>query len=125
VEYLATGTSERALEIFLSRWRETQDFERAFRATFGQTSRRFERDWKKFVKRRYGWLFVLSHSAIFWAILTLLSLLMWRTRRARRRLQMARLRAREIPELPAYWLPQGQDGGMSLAVADSVPRPPG
>lgn len=120
MEYLATGTSERGLEIFLSRWREMGDFERAFRSTFGLTSGRFESDWKKFVKRRYGWLFVLSHSAVFWAVLSAASVLMWRTRRGRRRLQMARLRASEIPELPAYWLPPDGDGGMGLAGTQSV-----
>jgi hypothetical protein len=125
VEYLATGSSPRALKIFLTRWRETEDFEGAFRSTFGQTSTRFEGDWRKFVKRRYGWLFVLSHSAVFWAVLTLASLLMWRTRRGRRRLQMARLRAREIPELPAYWRPPDSERGMGLAATESGTRPPG
>jgi hypothetical protein len=125
VEYLATASSDRALEIFLTRWREMEDFEAAFRVTFGQTSGNFESDWKKFVKRRYGWLFVLSHSAVFWAVLTLASVLMWRTRRAGRRLQMARLRASEIPERPAYWLPLDGAGGMSLAAKGKVTRPPG
>jgi hypothetical protein len=124
VEYLATGTSERALEIFLSRWRETENFEAAFRSTFGQSSGKFEGNWKKFVKRRYGWLFVLSHSAVFWAVLSVASVLMWRTRRGRRRLQMAGLRAREIPELPAYWLPPPGEGGMGLADGKGVARPP-
>lgn len=120
VEYLARGTSERGLEIFLARWREMEDFEGAFRSTFGLTTGRFENDWKKFVKRRYGWLFVLSHSAVFWAVLTMASVLMWRTRRRHRRLQMAHLRAREISDLPAYWLPPGSNGGTGLAGTHGV-----
>jgi len=129
VEYLASSTSERGLEIFFRRWRETGDFQNSFRQTFGVTTGQFEEDWKKYVKRRYGWLFVLSHSAVFWALLALSSFLLWRIRRHRNRLKMASLRAREIPDRPAYWLPPDQnrptDSGTGLATEDPTTRPPG
>lgn len=128
VEYLAASTSDRGLEIFFDRWKETGRFEASFRETFGLTTGQFEEDWKKYVKSRYGWLFVLSHSAIFWLILTLGSVLLWRIRRHRNRLKMARLRAREIPELPAYWLmdggsAMGSGGGAGTGLAAQDDRP--
>ena len=97
-------------------------FEASFRSTFGVTTGQFEEDWKEYVKDRYGWLFVLSHSAIFWLVLTLGSVLLWRIRRHRNRLKMARLRAREIPERPAYWLVGGTAGGPAPGASRVLPH---
>lgn len=111
LEYLVRSSGERGLEVFLERWKETESFERAFRATFGFTTAQFETNWRRYVKDRYGWLFVLSHSAIFWLVLTLMMLGMVRLRRGRDREAMARLRATELPEDPAYWMPESAGGG--------------
>ena len=100
------------MEVFLERWRDTQSFERAFRATFGFTTGQFETNWRRYVKDRYGWLFVLSHSAIFWLVLTLMMLGMVRMRRGRNREALARLRATEVPEDPAYWMPESAEEGL-------------
>ncbi len=62
------------------------------------------------MRRRYGWLFVLSHSAVFWLTLTLALLVLVRIRRGRDREAMARLRATEPPDQPAYW-EEGEEGG--------------
>ncbi len=104
VTYLLGESGDRGLRIFLDRWREDEIFEPAFRSVFGLTTSQFEEDWKKHVKDRYGWLFVLSHSAIFWMVLALILLLVVQVRRTRNREKMARLRARELPEQPAYWI---------------------
>lgn len=122
LEYLVQPSGERGLELLLERWKDTGSFERAFRTTFGMTSGQFERNWRRYVKERYGWLFVLSHSAIFWMALTLAMLVMVRLRRGRNREALARLRATEPPEDPAYWVveeakegtkdPPGPVGGM-------------
>lgn len=122
LEYLVQSSGERGLALFLERWKEGENFEGAFRATYGVTSGQFERDWRNYVKDRYGWLFVLSHSAIFWMALTLVMLIMFRIRRGRDREALARLRATEPPEDPAYWVvedgaegrqdPPGPVGGM-------------
>ncbi len=104
VEYLMSESGERGLTIFLGRWREGRSFETALRSTFGVTSGQLEGDWSKYVRRRYGWLLVLSHSVVFWAILGTLLTAMLFIRRRRNRLQMARLRATELPDDPAYWL---------------------
>ena len=67
------------------------------------TSGQFEEDWKVYVRKRYGWLFVVSHSSVFWMSLALVLLLMVRIRRRRNREAMARLRAGEPPDRPMYW----------------------
>lgn len=111
VTYLLTNGGERGLEIFLERWREDRSFEAAFRETFGLTLGQFEEDWKRHVKDRYGWLFVLSHSSLFWMVLALVLLFMVRVRQSHNREKLARMRAGEIPDDPAYWHAPTTDGG--------------
>ena len=91
------------MALFVSRWREDRSFETAFRRTFGVTTEQFEDDWRKHVRSRYGWMYVLSRSAIFWAALALVLLAMVSMRTGRTREAMARLRAGEPPDQPAYW----------------------
>lgn len=103
VSYLLEGSGERGLTLLFARWRDGGSFDQALRATFGLTPGQFEEDWRRHVKRRYGWLFVVSRSAVFWMLLALVLLFMARTRQERNRARMARLRAGEVPDLPAYW----------------------
>jgi hypothetical protein len=109
VTYLLGESGERGLELFLHRWREGGSFRGAFRRTFGVTVGQFEEDWREHVKDRYGWLFVLSHSTVFWMVLAVVLLLMVRIRRRYNRERMAQLRADEMPDEPAWW--EGEEGG--------------
>ncbi len=111
VEYLVRASGERALEIFLSAWRESGSFDGALRSVYGVTRGQFEEDWQEYVKGRYGWFLVLTHSLLFWLALTLVLLLLIWIRRGRNRLAMARLRATEPPEHPAYWTDVDGDEG--------------
>ena len=103
VEYLIQESGERGLGLFLRRWRQEESFDAAMRGVYGVTAGQFEEDWKGYVQKRYGWLFVISHSSIFWLTLALALLLLARIRRRRDREALARLRAGEPPEEPAYW----------------------
>ncbi len=112
VEYLVVESGPRALEVLLRRWRDEGNFERAFRATFGSTTGQFEEDWRRYVEDRYGWLFVLSHSAVFWGLLSVVLVVMVWVRKGARRERMARLRAADIPDRPSFWLtPDGLPDG--------------
>ncbi len=104
VEYLVAASGERALGIFIERWAADGRFEEALRSTYGITGGQLEEDWRKYVQSRYGWLVVLSHSLVFWSILGLLLTGMVIIRIRRNRLQMARLRAKDEPDAPAYWM---------------------
>lgn len=103
VTYLVGESGARGVELLVERWREQASFETALRATFGVTSGQFEEHWRRHVRQRYGWLFVLSRSAVFWMALALALLFMARARQGRNRERMARLRAAELPDQPAYW----------------------
>ena len=111
IEYLVVQSGPRALEVLLVRWKEAGNFERAFRSTFGVTTGQFEEDWRRYVESRYGWLFVLSHSAVFWMFLSLALAAMVGIRRRAGRERLARLRAQDIPDQPSFWLddPSGAD----------------
>lgn len=103
VDYLLRAGGGHALGIFLERWRSEGSFEAGLRGTFGVTSGQLEEDWRRWVKSRYGWFFVLTRSVVFWMLLALLLLLMARSRQRRNRERLARLRAGEAPDAPAWW----------------------
>jgi hypothetical protein len=103
VTYVLESGGEVGLRVFLSRWRSLRSFDAAFRETFGLTPGQFEEDWRRHVKERYGWLFFLSHSGLFWLLLALVLLFMVRGRQGRNREKLARLRAGELPDAPAWW----------------------
>jgi len=115
VEYLVAESGVRGLEVLVDHWRSEGVFEAALRRTYGLTTGGLESAWRDYVRRRYGWLFTLSHSILLWLGLALLLLLVVHQRRRHDRLRLARLRAQEAPERPAYWLernlPPAEAGG--------------
>jgi hypothetical protein len=111
VSYMLGESGDRGLSAFLARWRAERSFDAALRGTFGVTSGQFEEDWRAYVRDHYGWLFVLSHSVVFWMLMALVLLLVARIRQRRDREHMARLRASEPPDEPAYWEAHDEDGG--------------
>jgi hypothetical protein len=110
VTYLLQESGERGLEVFLARWRAERSFEGALLRTFGVSVGQLEEDWRRHVRRRYGWLFVASRSAVFWLLMALVLLVMARFRHAYDRERMARLRAGDGPEEPAFWSRDGSEG---------------
>jgi hypothetical protein len=120
VTYALESGGERGLALFLDRWRQSRSFDDAFRETFGLTTGQFEEDWKRHVRSRYGWLFVFSHSAVFWSVLALVLLFMVRTRRARNREKLARLRAGEIPDAPAFWNSGAKPGSDAIGAREGA-----
>ncbi len=110
VQFLASQAGVRGLGLFLLSWRDT-GFEPALRATYGLTSALFEKEWRAFVARRYGWAVVLSNSLVFWLLLTPFLLVLVLIRRHRDRERLDRLRATEPPDAPAFW----EEGGNAEA----------
>ncbi|MCI0434309.1 MAG: hypothetical protein L0271_11835 [Gemmatimonadetes bacterium] len=104
VAWLLENGGERAFTLFLSRWKQTSDFERALYDTWGLTPATLERDWSAAVRRRYGWLLFLAQSVVIWTLTGLIALVLVFIRRRRDRRRLARLRANEIPDDPAYWM---------------------
>lgn len=109
VAYLVEESGERGMRLLLERWRDGRSFETALRRTYGVTSGQLEEDWRGWVKERFGWLLVLSHSVVTWTLLALMLALMGLLRRRRNREKMARLRAGEPAAEPAYWMDGEED----------------
>ena len=109
IEYLVEASGTSGLETFLAEWRRRRSFDAALRGVYGATVAQLETDWRKWVKRRYGWLTVLADSAVFWALLSIALVAMFVVRRRYRREQMARLRAGEPPDAPEYWTVDGEE----------------
>jgi hypothetical protein len=103
VAYLVESSGERGLAALFERWRSERSFDRALTLTFGVTPGQLEEDWKRHVRDRYGWLVVLAHSSVFWLAVTLVLLFFVGVRRRRNREKLARLRATEPPDDPAFW----------------------
>ncbi|MBI4408633.1 MAG: hypothetical protein HY561_02920 [Gemmatimonadetes bacterium] len=104
VAFLVERSGEYGLRRLLERWRAGGALESALRQTYGLTLSQFEEDWRREVRRRYGWLYFLSNSMVFWALTALLLLWLFHRRRLRDRAKLAQLRATEPPDAPAYWL---------------------
>lgn len=109
VEFLVEASGEAGLEVLFRRWREGGRFEEALRSTYGLTSGQLEEDWRGWARDRYGWLYVLTHSGLAWGLLAVLLAATALLRRRYNKERMARLRARELPEAPAFWDPAAPD----------------
>lgn len=103
IHYLVESSGTDGLEAFFSEWKESGSFADGMREVYGASPEQLEVAWRRWVKRRYGWLMVLSHSTVFWLVLVGALAAMWIVRRRRRRAQLARLRADEPPDTPAFW----------------------
>ena len=104
VSWMYTNGGERAFRLFLERWRDGRDFERALRATYGMTAGQFEAYWIKSVKQRYGWLVFAAQSIVIWAVVAVFVIALVAIRRRRDRARLEHLKATEPPDDPAYWL---------------------
>lgn len=103
IHYLVESSGTDGLEAFLAAWKESGSFAEGMRDVYGAAPEQLEVAWRKWVKRRYGWLMLLSHSAVFWLLLAGALAAMFFVRRRHRREQMARLRADEPPDAPDFW----------------------
>ncbi len=109
IQYLVQSSGTEGLEAFLARWKERGSFDDALRIVYGATPGQIEADWRTWVRRRYGWLMVVSHSAVFWSALAMALAAMFLYRRRYRRIQLARLRATEPPDAPSWWTAPDND----------------
>jgi len=128
IDFLVDRSGERGLALLIQRWGEGGDFEAAFRRTYGLTGSQMEEAWRKHLRRRYGWLTVLSQATVVWAVGALLLVALVAVRRRRDGVRLARLREEEPPDAPAFWLdeplppPLGSEESDDGARVD--PRPP-
>jgi hypothetical protein len=110
VQYLYTLGTDETFTRFLDGWREQGSMEPALRAVYRLSGPQFERLWRKDVRRRYGWLVLLTHGTVVMLLLSAIATALFLVRRRRDRRKLALLRANELPDDPAYWLEPPEAG---------------
>lgn len=130
VSHVAELGGERGLPVLFQRWRETRSFDEALRRTLGMTPGQFEESWIASVEDRYAWPVFLTHSVVFWALAGGVLVALFYIRRRRDRQRLARLRATEPPDEPAFWEEDGLDARWAPPDSrqpehDEDRRPPG
>lgn len=95
VDYLRRRGGEEGLALFFANWRREGAMEPALRTTYGITFGHFEDEWRRDVRTRYGWLWMLTSVTLVWLLATGLVLVAWYPRRRRNRRRLASMEAEE------------------------------
>jgi hypothetical protein len=95
VDHIRRRAGDRGFELLMQNWQELGDLDRAVRHTFGMTLGQLEDEWRRDVRRRYGWLQAAANVGAIWFIATLLVLVAWLPKRHRNRVRLERLRDEE------------------------------
>jgi len=82
---------ERGLEPLITNLGETPDLDRTLRTTYQITLGQFESEWRRDLRKRYGWVLFFSSLTVFWGILALVAVSLWVRRRRHYRERRARL----------------------------------
>lgn len=78
---------DRGLEPLLTTLANTADFDLALRATHQLTLGQFETLWRRDLRKRYGWLLLVTSLSVFWGFVALLLVALSTRRRRRDRLR--------------------------------------
>lgn len=101
VLYLERLGGKRGLAPLLATLADAPDFETAVRRTHQVSLDALEAGWQRDLRRRYGWLLVLTSFSVFWGVTGLVVGLVWWRRRRRDRVRRAALDVGwEIPSEP-------------------------
>jgi hypothetical protein len=68
VDHLRRRSGERGFALLMDNWRREGSLDRSVRVTFGMTMGQLEDEWRKDVRKRYGWLSVAGNVGLIWAI---------------------------------------------------------
>src|SRR5690606_12614685 len=120
VRYLYSHGGEPAFAQMLERWAAGASLDEAMRASYQFTLARFEQDWSRHVRREYGWLRFLAQGAVVWSITGVIVVAIWMIRHRYNRARLARLRANEIPDDPAFWILQEPADGPEPGAGDGA-----
>lgn len=116
---------EPGLRGLFTRLRAGESFDGALRDVYGITSLQFEERWRDRVLDQYGWLYLLSRTAVVWLAVTLMIIGMGiaRVRRDRRRLaEMKERERRESEALEGALRRFYSRGGADVEDVDGTPN---
>jgi hypothetical protein len=114
VDHLRRRTGDEGFALLMDNWRREGTLDRAVRVTWGMTMGQLEDEWRKEVKRRYGWLSIVTNVGLVWFAALLLGFIALIPRRRRNRERMAAME-RENLMLPPPRL-DGADVEYPLAI---------
>lgn len=115
VDHLRRRTGEEGFALLLRNWRREGTLDQAVRVTWGMTMGQLEDEWRKDVKRRYGWLSIAANVGLVWFAAMLLGVMALIPRRRRNRARM------EAMERENLMLPPPRDDGMEVEYPLAVP----
>lgn len=99
VDHLRRRSGERGFALLMENWRREGSLDRSVRVTFGMTMGQLEAEWRKDVRRRYGWLSVTANVGVIWVVALILGFAAIIPRRIRNRKRVAAME-RELLMLP-------------------------
>jgi hypothetical protein len=108
VDHLRRRTGEEGFTLLLENWRREGTLDQAVRVTWGMTMGQLEDEWRKEVKRRYGWLSIAANVGLVWFAAMLLGFIALIPRRRRNRERMAAMERENL------MLPPPREDGVSL-----------
>lgn len=82
---------DRGLEPLMRALADEPDLDQAMRQTYQVTLGQFEDLWRRDLRKRYGWLLVLTTFSVFWAVAGVMLVVLWVWRRERDRERRAAL----------------------------------
>jgi hypothetical protein len=115
VDHLRRRTGDEGFALLMDNWRREGTLDRAVRLTWGMTMGQLEDEWRKDVRRRYGWLSIAANVGLVWFVVMLLGLLALIPRRRRNRERMAAMERENL------MLPPPRADGMDLEYPLAVP----
>jgi len=95
VRHLATRRGPETFAAFMTAWSESGDVEAAARTAYGVSLHTIEEEWRSGVRRRYGWAFAIGQFTLVWAVIGLLLVVAYLSRRRALRRRIRRLAAEE------------------------------
>ena len=66
VDHLRRRSGERGFALLMENWRREGSLDRSVRVTFGMTMGQLEDEWRKDVRKRYGWLSIAGNVGLIW-----------------------------------------------------------
>lgn len=85
VDHLRRRGGERGFALLMENWRREGSLDRSVRVTFGMTMGQLEDEWRKDVRKRYGWLSIAGNVGLIWVVALVLGFAAVIPRRMRNR----------------------------------------
>ncbi|MFC1657296.1 peptidase MA family metallohydrolase [Candidatus Moduliflexota bacterium] len=108
ISFLHAGFGRHRFRLFMDELRR-RPFDDAFRSVYGMGTGRMEKEWRRFVQRRYNWIPLLTGATTFWTLTLLIFFLALGARRRKDRLLREKWEEEERPPRRTTGFSGGED----------------